>query len=428
MRAGWRCPCVSLAILLTYVVGSLLFLCPPLDPVGTSASWGPRIRSMPDVDSIVFVALGPAARSASLLYALASLREEGHWDGPVHVIVEHEDALDCLSSYLRQPVTIVVASGAGSGAVTDGGSVGAGAGAGAGLGAGVAVEGSGGVGVGVDVGVDAGVGVSDGVGDRNMGVVVNAKMVKMRLFDLLPPSVERVVYVDCDVITQRPLGAFLAAIGREWGQVDSAAAAATAAAAAAAATVEGGSTVERHPAPSPPVSLRPHKGRGMEGLSSVPTSTSNGVVGSSASGPSTLLIFPDAGGHTVPVCSGCDMAHSGVVALARGRSELCLQLWHDAFLGGGDGGAGTATDQEALDIALREGSGCEARWIDRHHLHFMKDPFVMAGLTRTSTFAHFTGLLHPERLSKHHRRHYEWFLGRSFEEWGKGEIRTCAAE
>lgn len=59
------------------------------------------------MDSIVFIALGPAARSASLLYALSSLREEGRWDGPVHVIVEREGDLDCLSSHLRSGVTTI---------------------------------------------------------------------------------------------------------------------------------------------------------------------------------------------------------------------------------------------------------------------------------------------------------------------------------
>lgn len=417
MRAGWRCPCISLALLLTYVVGSLLLLCPPLDPVGTSPNWGPRILSTTGADSIVFVALGPAARSASLLYALSSLREEGHWDGPVHVIVEHEDALDCLSSYLRQPVTIIVAPGSDglpaadgdgvTGIVADDGSVGAGAG---GIAAGTAGSAVGGVG--------------DGrTGDRNMGVAISAKMAKMKLLELLPASVQRVVYVDCDVITQRPLGSFLAAVGREWSEIDRNTASSEV---ALADGVDGRPATGLH-ASSPSLSAGA-RGRTMKGLRPAVDRDGDKGIDARDNGPSTLILFPDAGGHTVPVCGGCDMAHSGVVALARGRSERCLQLWHDAFMGDGGEGTGTDTDQEALDIALRKGSGCEARWIDRHHMHFMKDPFVMAGLTRTSTFAHFTGLLHPERLSGFHRRHYEWFLGRSFDEWGEGVIKACAVK
>ena len=114
MRARWRCPCVSVAFLLAYGLSSLLFLSPPPSPVGsvtgaadTSATLGPMIRSAAGVDSIVFIALGPAARSASLLYALSSLRVRGRWDGPVHVIVEREGDLDCLSSHLRNGVTVI---------------------------------------------------------------------------------------------------------------------------------------------------------------------------------------------------------------------------------------------------------------------------------------------------------------------------------
>ncbi len=389
---------MTLAFLLTYAVASLVFLRPPLHSAGTPSAttaatvtsshrenndgydhrWGrqPRIQSALGADSIVFIALGPAARSASLLYALSSLREEGQWDGAVHVIVEHEDDLDCLSTYLRQSVTAIA----------------------------IAPPSSGG-------------GADDG-GDKPGGALVNnAKTAKMKLLDLLPPSVERVVYVDCDVVTQKPLGPFLDAVAQAWEELDRTAAANPAAAENGPLTARPSS----RPADGQPSRLQ--GGRVTEG------STGGGGGGGDRDRPSTLMIFEDAGGHTVPVCWGCDRAHSGVVALARGHSERCLELWHDAFRGGGSGSGnkGTATDQEALDVALREGSGCRAHWIDRRHLSFMKDAFVMAGLTRRSTFGHFTGLLHPQGLGKAYRRFYEGALGRGFEEWGRGEIEACAA-
>lgn len=398
---------MSLALLLLYVVGSLVFLCPPLNPVGKSAMWGPRIRSTAGVvDSMVFVALGPAARSMSLLYALESLREEGRWDGPIHVVVDEEGALDCLQSHLRQRVSIVVAPRSAPSTAATGNTHGRGAqllqeeeeatgGSEAGGGLGGLLAG----------GRD---GISNGLNSNRGEAVVNAKLAKMKLLDLLPQSIQHLVYIDCDVITQQPLGSFLAAIGGIWSEVDT-------------FETEWGAdnyTVEEQSSPPPPSShlfSSPHDRGEMAETPRLPSGP-----------PSTLIIFPDAAGHTIPLCWGCDVAHSGVLALARGRSERCLQLWQDAFVGGEEASKGTATDQEALDIAIRESSACKAIWVDRRHLRFMKDPFVMAGFTRTSTFAHFTGLLHPEKLARIYRRKYEWFLGRNFEEWGAGVIEACS--
>ncbi|CAM9932446.1 unnamed protein product [Ectocarpus sp. 8 AP-2014] len=407
-RARRRCWSISLALLLTYaVVSTVLFLRPPLHPVGPSTKptttisgkqrtrQQPRLRSASGADSVVFVALGPAARSASLLYALTSLREEGGWDGQVHVIVEREDDLACLSSYLRQSVTAIAVAPPPPPPPSPGGSL------------------------------------HSGGGDTR-GVVQNAKMAKMKLLDLLPPSVERVVYVDCDVVTQRPLGPFLDAVAREWDELDRKAAAAAAAAATAAV---GGPGTTRPPPKNGVVNSRLRGGRddGDEVFAPPPQPMSgdgdtNRRPPPPPPPPSTVMIFADAGGHTVPVCRGCDRAHSGVVALTRGHSERCLKLWHDAFEGDGAGNGGTSTDQEALDAALGEGLGCEAIMMGRRHLSFMKDAFVMAGLTRTSTFGHYTGLLHPKTLGKVYRRFYEWALGMSFEEWGQGEIQGCAFE
>lgn len=494
MRVRWRLSSISLTLVLVYAVSSLVFLRPPLRSVGPSTAtnnnnnyhgnndygrhWGrqPRIRSASGADSIVFIALGPAARSSSLLYALTSLREEGGWDGAVHVIVEHEEDLDCLSSYLRQSVTAIAiappsSSGGGSGSggdrggsgqpvFTGGGDLGpniTGAvgpapgatgggtetveGMGSSVGAEAVARGAAAMTERVSIG-DTGGATGAGNGGRGKpgGVVVNnAKMAKMQLLDLLPPSVERVVYVDCDVITQRPLGPFLDSIAQAWNELDTKAEEAAAAATAVAKTGPA-ATAERpkRSASRPPSRLR---GESAADRSTSPAATNNGDVGSGgidnqnrplSASPSTVLIFEDAAGHTIPVCRGCDAAHSGVVAMARamarGHSERCLELWHHAFQGNNSGGGkGTATDQEALDVALRRGSGCEARWIGREHLSFMKDVFVMAGLTRTSTFGHFTGLLHPEKLGTVYRWFYEWALGRGFEEWGQGEIEACAA-
>lgn len=353
MRAVWKLPCISLVLPLAYTFTILFFFLPSRKLGGhgynnVTHTEEPWIRSTSGIDSIIFIALGPAAISSSLLYALSSLREQGLWDGPVHVIVQDEGDLNCLASHLRQSVTTIVAP---SGSRDDG----------------TATDVNGGAG--------------------RTGEAMNAKLMKMKLLDLLPPSLERVLYIDCDIITQRPLGGFLDMVRREWDKVDK----------ETAKTVAPGSN-----------------------------GTHNNAVDSRSTVPSTLLIFPDAGGHTIPLCRGCDLGHSGVVGLARSHSKVCLQLWNDAFMGSGSGETGTDTDQAALGMALRKDSGCKARWLDRRHLHFMKDPFVVWGMRGTSTFGHYTSLLHPERLSRWSRKNYERTLGRSFEEWGEGAIKECA--
>lgn len=441
---------MSLVVLVIYAsITSLVFLRPPRNPVGPTTTrsnhgqghdWGrqPRIRSASGADSIVFIALGPAARSMSLLYALTSLREEGCWDGAVHVIVEREDDLDCLSSYLRQSVTAVpiaplsndgAVGSAGSGGGDSGGSGGDRGGRPAFVDHGRNDDAQKSGCVGVSVGerkdatgmeeeeVDGGGGAEAGVagaatvhgafysgvggvtvgGNKPGGVVVNnAKMTKMHIFGFLPPDIERVVYVDCDMVTQSLLGPFLDAVALGWDDLDKKAAATVAATAVVVEAGEQGpaATMRRPTRPASRLPSHPshlQDGYGAE-TSMLLAASSNGDIRAGSSGSSTttatttsknlskrppppppsssstVMIFADAGGHTIPVCRGCDEAHSGVVALARGHSERCLELWHRAFQGDGGNHKGTATDQEALDLVLREGSGCEARWLDpRHH-------------------------------------------------------------
>ncbi|CAM9851895.1 unnamed protein product [Choristocarpus tenellus] len=287
----------------------MYILCPPLD--GKL-----RGETKPWADTVVFVAMGRAAASYSLLYALQSLRDVGRWEGSVHVVVDDvgKQLIECLPERLTRPLTLVLAN--------------------------TSTEGE--------------------------GTITQAKLSKTHLLDLLPQEVRNVLYVDCDVITQRSLEIFWSSLNRTW-----------------------------------------EKERGKGGSAS------------------SIAIFHDAAGHTVPFCTKCDEAHSGVVALKRGKSELCLQLWREAFLT-----SGVATDQEALDLVLQGEGGCSAQWLSWRHMRFMKDIFVVAGVTRKRTFAHFTSLLHPARLSGVHRRHYSRTLGLSYEyEWGtnEGTFQRCAS-
>ncbi|CAM9507588.1 unnamed protein product [Discosporangium mesarthrocarpum] len=246
------------------------------------------------------------------------------WTGSVHVVVDDEQALRCLPSSLTDTFSLVVANMTGTEREVGGG-----------------------------------------------GTIVQAKLGKTHLLDLLPQHLRRVLYVDCDVITQRPLDDFWKSLNTVWEEEE------------------------------------------MEIASAE----------SSFRSTSSMFIFHDAAGHTIPFCAECDKAHSGVVGLTRGRSEKCLRLWREAFIA-----TGAKTDQEALDSVLEEEDGCSVRWLNWRHMRFMKDIFVVGGMIGKRTFGHFTSLLHPERLSPVHRRHYNQALGRSFEEWGSngGTISGCA--
>lgn len=318
-----RWPCISLTLLSLYVGCTLYILTSVVRESNARRNHNTNFRDVSEgqkkspapapaaeaIDSIVFVALGPASQSTSLLYALLSLREEGKWEGPVHVIVKEKGDLDCLMSFLRSDHDVSAVVALSEVATTDvqrrtlpteagNGATGEGSGHSKG-------EGGGG----------------DFV--TAAGEIVHAKMTKMHLLDLLPKELHRILYVDCDVITQRPIAPFIEAVGREWSRIDNAA--------------------------------RPVTDRDSDA-----GSKSNPKV-SDENLPSTILMFPDAAGHTVPICRQCDVAHSGVVAMERGRSELCLKLWLEAYMGDGEKGVkGMATDQEALDHAIRKGNNAAA--------------------------------------------------------------------
>lgn len=320
----------SLCLLFLYVCGSIYIFSAPLRAIdshtytinstNTINHHHPqqrhqqlRHRAVPvplgtkTVDALVLIALGPAARSTSLLYALRSLKEDGGWRGPIYVIVDAQNDLDCLMSHLpntdhisvlqTQPMVKPVGSNGNAAAA-------------------------------------AAAGISSGKGGYT---IAQAKMAKMHLLDHLPKTLQRIVYIDVDIITQRPLAPFIEMVDRLWAEV-------------------GSSVVEESSGENKKTERETYTNglvRGGEPAAVV----RGGITMDNTPQTSTVLIFPDAGGHTIPVCPGCDLAHSGVVGIERGRSELCLQLWLEAFQGDeGAGRQGTATDQEALDYAIRKGA------------------------------------------------------------------------
>lgn len=94
--------------------------------------------------------------------------------------------------------------------------------------------------------------------------------------------------------------------------------------------------------------------------------------------------FLDAGGHYVGFCSGCEKWHTGVMYLRRNHGVNCLKAWGDILSSGK-----FQTDQESLDFAEKQGNCTNNVAIPSRHLLFAKDYIGML-LTSGQTFIHLT--------------------------------------
>jgi hypothetical protein len=104
--------------------------------------------------------------------------------------------------------------------------------------------------------------------------------------------------------------------------------------------------------------------------------------------------FPDAAGHFVGFCSGCEKWHTGVLFLRRGGGEdpiknKCLSRWREILLSGK-----FSSDQESLDQAEREGVCPLAIPLPPAHLVFAKDYLALA-LSSGHSFLHVTAAGRP---------------------------------
>jgi hypothetical protein len=100
-----------------------------------------------------------------------------------------------------------------------------------------------------------------------------------------------------------------------------------------------------------------------------------------------FAMFPDAKGHYVGFCSGCEKWHTGVVVLQRKLpgEDSCMRMWSDNLLSGK-----FDTDQEAVDAAEQVGACPVARSLSTRYLLFAKDYIGML-LSSGQTFIHVTG-------------------------------------
>jgi hypothetical protein len=147
-----------------------------------------------------------------------------------------------------------------------------------------------------------------------------AKLTKCQLLEILPRQLQNVVYIDSDIIVGRPLAAFWQSIAQMW-------------------TADGETPLNRQ------------KAADEETTTDDDVSLHETITTHSTS--ISLGLFEDGKSYTAGFCKNCDTWNTGVMSIARGHSESCLQAWCDTLrvVGG--------TDQAALDQVIAAGSQCQ---------------------------------------------------------------------
>ena len=175
-----------------------------------------------------------------------------------------------------------------------------------------------------------------------LGSIIEIKALKTALFEHLPAHVHSVIYLDIDILVAKPLRGFMRDLSTQI------------------------------------VARNNH----LQSLSiSHAVNLTHGVA--------DVAMFPDAKGHYVGFCAGCEKWHTGVIWYRRHQpvhhTNVCMRQWKEVLLSGKFG-----TDQESMDAT--EGSGHCPHMISllTKHLIFAKDYIAMA-LLDTPTFWHVTG-------------------------------------
>lgn len=182
-------------------------------PIGLSLSAiNFSVTSSKAVDAFVFICMGSWTNTTILHNAVSSLRTVGGWEGDVYVITDRQDGWPSL----RDQYSVEV------------------------------------------LGVDA------------VASKLAIHSFKCQMFDLLPPHVHNVLYMDADIVVSRPLVPFLKYLGRH---------------------------KEEYPLDN-------------------------------------LGLFRDSSGHFFGTCAECDYWHGGVMLSTRNVSEPCLHKWCDAIFSG----------------------------------------------------------------------------------------------
>lgn len=292
--------------------------------------------------AIVFIAMGKVAAQPTVEDAINACRLLGHWTEHIYILTDRKPCFDDIIQHF--PLTEVIS-----------------------------------------------------VPSKN--TIMEIKTMKAEIFQYLPAHIERVMYLDVDILVTRNIGFFLTDLThilfyfhneqlKKYNVQQS--------------ELHNGQQSHQ---------LRHNSDSHHLQKSSNSTVVKSAITGSGDGGtptmaPSSSLLsesvppldidyaaFLDAKGHYVGFCSGCEKWHTGVMYLTRKSAEKpnsCLKAWAKVL-----GSGMYDTDQESLDFSERNGSCRNAVAIPSRHLLFAKDYIAMM-FTSGQTFIHLTAVNHKE--------------------------------
>lgn len=229
--------------------------------------------------------------------------------------------------------------------------------------------------------------------------IIEIKTMKAEIFRYLPAQVDRVLYMDVDILITRNIGFYLqdlthllylyqqkqfansAMEGREGSKGSSRKHLQGRALEASVSSVQ---TTASSPASTPPVAGS--SSNAVSTTASTVTELSTSSHHGLPLGRFDFAAFLDAKGHYVGFCDGCEKWHTGIMYLSRHHGINCLKAWATILNSGK-----YDTDQQSLDEAERLGNCTYNMAIPSRHLLFAKDYIGMV-LTSGQTFIHLTAV------------------------------------
>jgi hypothetical protein len=232
--------------------------------------------------AVVFISMGNISRESLVEDSIASVRSVGHWSGKIFIITDKPSCFEMLNLKLNAIVIKIPSR-------------------------------------------------------KNIKEI---KKIKTEIFDFVPKEIDRVLYLDIDILVARSIGGFFQDLSHL---------------------------------------LYLHHSAQIHQANKLIGKTNNTIAHQI-----DFASFLDAKGHYVGFCSGCEKWHTGVMYFKRGQSVHCLRAWGEILVSGR-----FQTDQESLDFAEKNGSCPNAVVIPSRHLLFAKDYIGML-LTSGQTFIHLT--------------------------------------
>jgi hypothetical protein len=273
--------------------------------------------------AIVFIAMGELARVSLVHDAISAVRLVGHWNDKIVILT---DRPSCFNEFTTST----------SGTFT------------------IAVEGK--------------------------SSIIEIKKMKTEVFSYLPKDIDRILYMDVDILITRNIGFFLQDLTHLLYLKQQHVVNKHKSFQSKTAEILTAVTTRRLGEIKPELSST----KPLIQMKSDNITASATTIAPMEMFPFDFAAFLDAGAHYVGFCSGCEKWHTGVLYLQRNSGQNCLKAWGEILTSGKFN-----TDQQSLDYAESLGNCSKGVAIPSRHLLFAKDYIGMV-LTSGQTFIHLT--------------------------------------